>query len=100
MDLLESADMKDCKPLSVPINPSVKLYDNELSGALLSDPSVYRALVGKLLYWTSTRLDLSFSVQSLSQFLHAPRSAHFEAAQRVLRYLKRTAQHGLFFPAN
>lgn len=99
MDLLHSVNMQDCKPLSVPIDPHVKLYDNDTSGPLLPIPSSYRALVGKLLYLTSTRPDISFVVQSLSQFLHAPRFAHMEAVKRVLRYLKLTSQHGLFFPA-
>ncbi|WOG83188.1 hypothetical protein DCAR_0102362 [Daucus carota subsp. sativus] len=98
-DLLASASMTDCKPLSVPVAPHVKLFDNIDSGELIDNPSQYRAWVGKLLYLTSSRPDISFSVQSLSQFLQAPRTAHMEAARRVLRYLKHTKTHGLFFPS-
>lgn len=92
--------MENCKPLSVPLDPHVKLYDADLSRPLLPSPIFYRALVGKLLYLTSSRPDISFSVQLLSQFLHAPRQAHLQAVERVLRYLKLTSYHGLFFPAN
>lgn len=99
-DLLKSADMADCKPLSVYIDPRIKLYDNEESGMLITNPSLYRAWVGKLLYLTSSRPDISFSVQMLSQFLHAPREKHMRAAVRVLRYLKCTKSHGLFFLAD
>ncbi|KAL8149357.1 hypothetical protein AgCh_006393 [Apium graveolens] len=95
IDLLKSANMEDCKPLSVPLDPYIKLYDNDLSGPLLSTPTFYKAIVGKLLYLTSSRPDICFSVQLLSQFLHA--QAHLVAVERVLRYLKLTSQHGLFF---
>lgn len=89
----------DCKPLYVLIAPHIKLFDGEESGSLISDPSLYRLLVGKLLYLTSTRPNIAYSVQSLSQFLHAPRTTHFKADKRVLRYLKHTSSHGLLFPA-
>ena len=52
------------------------------------------------MYLTTTRPDVAFSVQLLSQFLHAPRLKHMEAVHRVLRYLKHTKSHGLFFPSD
>lgn len=99
-DLLAFANMLECKPLSVPIDPHLKLFDNIKSGPLLDNPSVYRAWVGKLLYLTYSRPDISFSVQMLIQYLHAPRVKHMVALTRVLSYLKWTAGHGLFFPAH
>lgn len=91
--------MLDCKPLDVPIDPHLKLFDGVESGPLIDNSSTYRALVGKLLYLNSSRPDISFSVQMLSQYLHVPRLKHMTALTRVLRYLKWTIGHGLFFPA-
>lgn len=98
-DLLSSANMLDYKSLAVPIDPHLKLFDNFKSCPLIDNPSIYRAWVGKLLYLNSCRPDISFSVQMLSQYLHAPRVKHMVALTRVLRYLKWTAGHGLFFPS-
>ena len=56
--------------------------------------------MGRFLYLTLTRLDISYSVQHLSQYLHQPRQPHYEAALHVLRYLKGTANQGLFYPTS
>ncbi|XP_060170821.1 uncharacterized mitochondrial protein AtMg00820-like [Lycium barbarum] len=55
---------------------------------LLKDRSVYHKLVGKLLYLAMTRPDISYAVQTLSQFMHAPKQSHLDAALHVIRYLK------------
>ncbi|KAK6158321.1 hypothetical protein DH2020_005635 [Rehmannia glutinosa] len=70
------------------------------SGDPLPDPSIYRRLVGRLLYLTITRPDLSYSIQTLSQFMSNPTSTHLTAAHRVLRYIKSTPGKGLFYSAN
>lgn len=40
-DLLHLVNVEDCRPLSVPLNPHLKLYDDDRSGVLISNPSVY-----------------------------------------------------------
>ncbi|XP_019240780.1 PREDICTED: uncharacterized protein LOC109220765 [Nicotiana attenuata] len=49
----------------------------------LEDATTYQQLIRKLLYLTITRLDISFAVQSLSQFMQQPKQSHLEAAFRV-----------------
>ena len=68
-----------CKPIKIPMESNLKLSQEE--GDLLDDPTVYRRLIGKLLYLTITRPDLSFSVNRLSQFLANPRLPHLKATQ-------------------
>ncbi|KAF5468194.1 hypothetical protein F2P56_012368 [Juglans regia] len=65
LDILDDAGLTSCKPNSIPMDPKLKLTKDE--GQLLHDPSEFRRLIGRLLYLTITRPDLSFSVNLLSQ---------------------------------
>ncbi|XP_039128972.1 uncharacterized mitochondrial protein AtMg00810-like [Dioscorea cayenensis subsp. rotundata] len=59
-DLLETYGMLECKPLSTPMEPNIKLRAGE--GKDLEDPRMYRQLVGSLIYLTLTRPDLAYAV--------------------------------------
>ena len=67
---------------------------------MFDDPSLYKRLIGKLLYLIITKPNLSYAVNRLSQFLAKPRIPHYKAVQRVLQYIKGTPRQGLFYPAN
>ena len=64
---------------------------------MLTNPEAYRRVIGRLLYVTLTRPDISYAVQHLSEFLQQPNDLHYQAAMHVLRYLKWTPNKGLFF---
>jgi hypothetical protein len=68
-------------------------------GDLIADSSSYRRLVGKMIYLTITKPDLSYAVQVLSQFMDKPRTSHLDAAHRVLRYIKQSPGQGIFLSA-
>lgn len=73
---------------------------SQQGGTPLEDPASYRRLVGKLIYLTTTRLDISFYVQQLSQFMASPTTLHQEAAIRVLKYVKNAPAQGLFYSSS
>ena len=87
--------MLGCRPASTPMDPNVKLSPE--MGELLPDASPYQRLVGRLIYLTNTRPDISFAVSVVSQFMHSPRSSHLDAVYHILRYLKTCPGLGLFY---
>ena len=64
LDILEETGLLGSKPVETPMDPNVKLYEDQ--GELLSNPERYRCLVGKLNYLTIIRPDISFAVSVLS----------------------------------
>ncbi|XP_047264434.1 uncharacterized mitochondrial protein AtMg00810-like [Capsicum annuum] len=66
---------------------------------LLSDISSYQRLIGKLMYATIIRTDINFVVQTLNQFMQYPKSSHWEASIRVVRYLKGSVGQGILLKA-
>ena len=57
----------------------------------------FQRLVGRLIYLSHTRPNIAFAVSMVSQFMHSPGHDHFDAAYRILRYLKGTPGRGLMF---
>ncbi|KAI3508923.1 hypothetical protein L1887_23945 [Cichorium endivia] len=62
------------------------------------DANQYRRLIGRLLYLQATRPDITYSVNILSQFVSDPKQSHWNAALRILRYLKTTIGQGILLP--
>jgi hypothetical protein len=98
LEVLQDCGLLASKPVPFPMEQNLKLSRDV--GELIPDPTVYRRLIGRLLYLTITRPDLSYSVQTLSQFMDKPRQPHLDAVYRVLKYVKSSPGQGLLFPAS
>jgi Reverse transcriptase (RNA-dependent DNA polymerase) len=72
--ILERVAMTGAKPCKTPMQPGLKL--SKLDGTVLSDPHVYRTIVGALQYATITHPDLAFSVNKASKFVANPTDVH------------------------
>ncbi|GKD95810.1 ribonuclease H-like domain-containing protein, partial [Tanacetum coccineum] len=81
-----------CNPCRTPVDTEKKLGPE---GLPVTDPTLYRSLVGALQYLTFTRPDLSYVVQQLCLYMHDPREPHLNSMKRVLRYLRGTTDLGL-----
>lgn len=98
MDILKECGMLDCKPCGFPMEQNHGLSAD--IGEVYSNPSQYRRLVGRLIYLTITRPEITYSIHILSQFMQEPRQTHWDAAMRVLRYLKSSPGQGLLLSRN
>ncbi|CAI8611306.1 unnamed protein product [Vicia faba] len=93
LELLENTDFLATKPSYVPFGPTFKLSLTD--GKPFEDPSAYRRLIGRLIYLTNTRPDISYDVQHLSQFVSNLLVHHYQVAIRILRYLKSFSVRGI-----
>ena len=94
-EILSKAGMRNCKPINTPLCTSEKLSITSGDKLGEEDSTRYRSMVGALQYLTLTRPDLSFAVNKVCQFLHAPTTAHWVAVKRILRYVCGTRNMGL-----
>ncbi|KAH9291933.1 hypothetical protein KI387_042879, partial [Taxus chinensis] len=94
-NLLQKFKMYDCNSSSTPMEVGLKLSAHDDSPPV--DETLYRQLVGSLIYLTTTRPDLCFAVSYLSRFLSKPKLIHWGAAKRVLRYVKGTLDFGILY---
>jgi len=66
---------------------------------LVEDTTMYRHIVGSLIYMTITRPNLSYAVGVVSQFMQTPQKPHLDAMRCILKYIKHTLQCGIFYEA-
>jgi hypothetical protein len=97
-DLLSRAGLTDTKVVSTPLEMNARL--TPLDGTPLNDATLYRQLIGNLVYLIVTCPDITYVVHLVSQFLAAPYSTHYAAMIHILRYIKGMMFHGLHFSAH
>nr|KYP69658.1 Retrovirus-related Pol polyprotein from transposon TNT 1-94 [Cajanus cajan]KYP69674.1 Retrovirus-related Pol polyprotein from transposon TNT 1-94 [Cajanus cajan]KYP69680.1 Retrovirus-related Pol polyprotein from transposon TNT 1-94 [Cajanus cajan] len=90
-ELIKKYKMDDAKPMKTPMHPSTTLGLDEESPDV--DSTMYRGMVGSLIYLMTSRLDIMFSVCVCIRFFEV----HLQAIKRILRYLKGTANLGINF---
>jgi len=88
LNKLTEYGMTSYKPISIPLQQNVKLSADE--GDLVEDTIMYRCIMGSLIYMTITRLNLSYAIGVVSEFMQTPRKPHLDAVRCISRYIKHT----------
>ncbi|XP_073225581.1 secreted RxLR effector protein 161-like [Cicer arietinum] len=78
-----------------PIVPGTQLSNDETGDGV--DVTMFKQTVGSLMYLTTTRPDLMYRVSLISRFMANPKSSHWLAAKRILRYIKGTTDFGILY---
>ena len=94
LDLLQETGKLGAKPACSPVSTSLSHKDDE---EIYEDKQWYQRLVGRLIYLTITRPDISYVVGQVSQHMHQPKKKRWRAIERILLYLKGTPGKGLLF---
>ena len=93
---LEELGLSHYLSATIPLDPSIQLSQN-MDSPLLSDPTYYRMLVGKLLYLNNIKPDIVYVVGVVTRFTQAPHEAHLDAAIHIMRYLKGTIDAAILY---
>ena len=93
VEILKRFEMMDCKSMTTSMTTNLKLFGDTTSGK--TDATVYRQMIGSLMYLTNTRPNICFAVNTLSRYMVDPRQVHLVAAKHILSYLKGTINYGL-----
>eukprot|EP00253_Pinus_taeda_P020784 PITA_20784 len=85
-EVLGRFNMQECKAAITPTVMGLKLSKEDNNKDF--DPSLYKNIVGSLMYLTATRPDIMFALSLISRFMERPKEAHWQATERIMRYVK------------
>ncbi|XP_075101637.1 secreted RxLR effector protein 161-like [Nicotiana tabacum] len=96
-ELLKRFEMESSKTIDTPIAIATHL-DMDEAGTHVNE-TMYRGIIGSLLYLTSNRPDIVFSMGLCTRFQSSPKEPHLKAAKSILRYVKGTQDTVLYYPS-
>ena len=87
--------MHGCKPVDTPLPGGWRKED--ASSTEVVDATIYRQLMGSLMYLVNTQPNICYAVNQLSQAMVKPAKLFWKAGNHVLRYLRGTSGYGLWY---
>ena len=80
------------------MDPNVRLEEDEEKDLEdVKDVTMYRQLVGSLIYLTLTRPDIAYLVGVVSRYISNPKKPHLDEVKQILRYVKGTINFGILY---
>jgi membrane-bound inhibitor of C-type lysozyme len=98
MNILQKFGMMDCKSMDTPMTTDIRKVRDSDSDPV--DPSLYRKLIGSLMYLVNTRPYICFAINTLSQFQVEPKHENWIVTKHVLRYICGTLNYGLRYTSS
>jgi hypothetical protein len=94
-DLVKRFGLDGKSRARTPMSTSVKI-SSDLAGKPV-DPSLYRSMIGSLLYLTASRPDIAFSVGVCARFQENPKESRLTTVKRIIRYVNDTLPYGIWY---
>ncbi|GJY12903.1 ribonuclease H-like domain-containing protein [Tanacetum coccineum] len=96
LKLIDAFGLLASKPAYIPMQPNISLSSEPKDDDhMLENITDYQKLIGKLIYLTITRPDITYTVSCLSQFMHSPLKTHLIITLKVIMYLKGSPSKGI-----
>jgi hypothetical protein len=92
-EILKIFNMMNCKASPTPVIMGLKLRKEEKESKV--DPTLFKRLVGTLMYLTMRRHDIMYGVRLISRFMETPEESHWKERRRILRYVNGTKDFGI-----
>ncbi|KAJ1700212.1 hypothetical protein LUZ63_008724 [Rhynchospora breviuscula] len=93
-ELIKKFGVEDSKSLDTPMSKSANIDADEKGKPM--DITLYRGIIGSLLYLTASRPDIMYAVCLCARYQANPKESHHKAVKRILRYVKGTQNLGLW----
>ena len=94
-EIVDRFKMKNCNPVDTPVDFCSKV--NKVGRGDMVDSTLYRQIVGSLMYFNATRSDIMYVVSLIRRYMESPTEIHLLDAKRILRSLQGTKDFGLFY---
>jgi hypothetical protein len=94
-DLVKQFGLDGKSRARTPMSTSVKISSDLARKSV--DPSLYRSMIGSLLYLIASRPDIAFSVGVCDRFQANPKESHLTAVKRIIRYVNDTLLYGIWY---
>ena len=92
---MKKFDLEFASSVRTTMSPNVKLTVDLLGKSV--DPSLYRSMIGSLLYLTVSRPDISYSVGVCARYQANPKESHMYTLKRIIKYVKTTTDFGVWY---
>ncbi|XP_059599385.1 retrovirus-related Pol polyprotein from transposon RE1 [Vitis vinifera] len=95
-ELVKKFGLESTKHFRTPMPTNLKLSKDESGKGV--EETLYRSMIGSLLYLTASRPDIAFSVGVCARYQACPKESHLIALKRIIRYIAGTLELGLWYP--
>ena len=90
---MKKFELESASSVRIPMSPNVKLTVDLLGKSV--DCSLYRSMIGSVLYFTTSRPEISYSMGLCARYQANPNESHMIALKRIIKYVKSTIDFGV-----